>query len=121
MRILLILLAITALPWMAGCSHTTSPHIHIMIFDAKAGNEEHCLSIWSYSPVESSTIGAVRPGFGEAKLRGEKGQIVLKNGTAISIGDEVVVGSTVVPANTMNLLIEKNGTVQLGSFIRTFE
>ena len=100
-----------------GCAERAGDHVHIFL-PAKG------LNIWSYSPIGSTVIDGTRSGeqgFIELSVLSGNATIVLQNGSTIKVSDQVMVNNVLVPAGTLNVLVGRNGEVELNSYIRTFE
>jgi hypothetical protein len=101
-----------------GPANRVDPHTHLWL----DGGNKH---VWTYQKVAEwkSADGVVTIVDGHYSGPIKRGEVYkLTNGTLITFDNHgLVVGGTQIPADTSNVLIEENGQVKLGPFIRTFD
>jgi hypothetical protein len=97
---------------LAGCagservSHRQPEHTHLWIDSPP----QH---IWSHEPVAGQGFIQRRLAAGDA--------VTLSGGVTISFdGSALRVRDTVLPANMLNCVVERDGTIHTNAFIRTF-
>jgi hypothetical protein len=102
MRFSILILAMA----FAGCSSQRVPD-HTLLYTA-----DHQISIWSYQPVDGE-------GFVSRPLQANE-RVVLKGGAVVSFdGKHVAVNKQEV--SDLNAVVESDGNVHHGAFIRTFD
>ena len=104
----------------SGCSTTPNviaPHSHLW-------TDSPCHNIWTYEQVtniKATSTEDYSKGFIERKLiSGDK--IFLSNGIIVTFdGDFLRINDTFFPENTLNCVINHDGSIEWNAFIRDFE
>ena len=103
MRLFLFVIIATA---VAGCESHHVPSYTLLY------TRDHQVNIWSYQPVEGE-------GYVSRPIRPNE-RVVLQGGAIVSFdGEHVLVNHSAV--SSRNAVVERDGSIHQGAFVRTFD